>query len=392
MKPFILILSFCSLFILTPQNARANDGRFFTEGNQLLPILETDICLNREVLTITLTDNGWAEVDVIYTLFNPSNEKNICVGFEAPIPGGAVSSEYNPLGIHPYIKDFIVEVNNATTPFKNAVTSAWSKNKRTTFQQLDTTEWKIQDDEVGTLYNIKIDSCIEYSYTYYFQAQFKPGINTLHHHYRYLMSESVGYAFGLDYRLSPAIRWANHQIDDFSLIIRCPNTAKHFTVNDFGIKSDTLFQVIEGVGKTRRRSICTGDSKCEITEISLRNGAIRYHCVNFCPNTELEIVSGDNCALYQYDQDGNYVDRTVPFGFFYDRGPTQQLILKQEGCTKRIQRNLPYAHRGYVFKDKKLQQYFDKLWWYMPDATYKPTNKDFTPYEKERLSKKSNKL
>lgn len=388
MKPFFLTLSFLALFMLMPKGMQANDGAFFTEGNQLIPIQETDICLKSEVLTITLTDNGWAEVDVTYTLFNPSEEKNICVGFEAPSPGGAVLSEYNSLGIHPYIKDFLVEVNNTPTPFKNAITSAWSQNERSTFQPLDTTEWKFIDDEIGTLHNVEIDSCTTYSYTYYFQAKFKPGINTMHHHYRYLMNENVGYAFGLDYKLSPATRWANRQIDDFTLIIRCPNTAKHFTVNDFYAESEARFQVIEGVGKTRNRNIHTSDAQYKITEISLRNGAIRYHCNNFCPNKELEIISGDDYSLYQYDKDGNYVDCAVPFGFFYDRGPTQQLLMKQEGRTKRLQRNLPYAHRGYVFKDKKLQQYFDQLWWYMPDATYKPTQKDFTSYEKERLNTK----
>ena len=48
---------------------------------------------------------------------------------------------------------------------------------------------------------------------------------------------------------------------------------------------------------------------------------------------------------------------------------------------KRILRNLPYANRGYVFKDKTLQAYFNKLWWYMPDPTWQTSTADFTPHE-----------
>ncbi|MBQ2167784.1 MAG: YARHG domain-containing protein, partial [Prevotella sp.] len=47
----------------------------------------------------------------------------------------------------------------------------------------------------------------------------------------------------------------------------------------------------------------------------------------------------------------------------------------------RILRNLPYANRGYVFKDKWLNDYFNQLWWYMPDPTWQASSSDFTPRE-----------
>ena len=48
---------------------------------------------------------------------------------------------------------------------------------------------------------------------------------------------------------------------------------------------------------------------------------------------------------------------------------------------KRILRNLPYAHRGYVFKDQKLAAYFKSLWWYMPDPNWQQDTSDFTEEE-----------
>ena len=44
-------------------------------------------------------------------------------------------------------------------------------------------------------------------------------------------------------------------------------------------------------------------------------------------------------------------------------------------------KNVPFAYRGYVFKDKGLQAYFNKIWWYMPDPSYVPSTDDFTPRE-----------
>jgi hypothetical protein len=32
---------------------------------------------------------------------------------------------------------------------------------------------------------------------------------------------------------------------------------------------------------------------------------------------------------------------------------------------------MPFAYRGYVFKDKGLQRYFESTQWYIPDPNYK---------------------
>ena len=52
----------------------------------------------------------------------------------------------------------------------------------------------------------------------------------------------------------------------------------------------------------------------------------------------------------------------------------------------RILRNLPYANRGYVFKDQKLAAYFKSLWWYMPDPNWNQDTSDFTEEERKLVN------
>ena len=62
--------------------AYANDGAFYAEGNHLISIVETDIRVQKEVLTLNRVDDR-IEVTVYYEFFNPVGEKEVLVGFEA---------------------------------------------------------------------------------------------------------------------------------------------------------------------------------------------------------------------------------------------------------------------------------------------------------------------
>ena len=44
--------------------------------------------------------------------------------------------------------------------------------------------------------------------------------------------------------------------------------------------------------------------------------------------------------------------------------------LRFTDAEQRIMRNLPFAWRGYVFKSKDLQKYFESTTWYIPDPDY----------------------
>lgn len=378
MKRYLL-----SFFIMVvAMMATANDGVYFTSGNQLVPLQETNISVKKEILTISLLDDGYAKVDVYYEFNNPgTSAKSVLMGFEAD-PSYNDDYELHPSGIHPNIKNFTVEINGESISHKNAISNL---DKAGLFNPLaDAKNWEEGCEQYDVPGHENCGSPValykrgdhtkqinNYAYVYYFNATFKPGINKIHHTYNYNMSGDVMTSFRVPYKLSPAGRWANRQIDDFTLVIRADKTAKYIVV-DMNTFPGTKFTLKEGTGKI------------DGGEIALRNGAVSLHKQNFRPDKEheLQIESADiikNC--------------NAPFGAFYDRSSCVWLYQWWSNLEngyiddaykltpdqfKRIAKNLPYANRGHVFKDAWLKKYFSQLWWYMPDPSYKDDTSDFT--------------
>lgn len=361
-----------------------NDGVFFVNGNHLVPVMESDIALTKEVLTICLQDDGYAKVDVQYTLTNNGGEKLVIMGFEASAPYND-DVEFNPKGVHPYISDFTVEMNGKKLDYMNAVVKS-EYGKDCDFWPLDLKKWKsygevkMRDGEDlpdnSMLYDREKDSLIDFAYAYYFKAHFAPGKNKVHHTYRYKMSYGVGRTFEVPYWLLPAMRWSNRQIDDFTLRIKTPGTVKHFYMCD-SIFTQSPFVITGGVGKMKK----VKNWNEQFTEIVLRNGTVEWHARNFRPVSNFTIESAERL---NYD---NFI-----LGTFYDRSDMYNpsgFVLESDKSeeTLRILKNLPYASRGYVFKDQKLQKYFSQFWWYMPDPAWKPDTSDFTPREWKLINK-----
>ena len=95
-----------SLFSVTL--AYANDGAFYAEGNHLIPIVETDIRVQKEVLTLNRVDDR-IEVTVYYEFFNPVAEKEVLVGFEAEKPSIPINEESIKIfPEHPFMRNFKV--------------------------------------------------------------------------------------------------------------------------------------------------------------------------------------------------------------------------------------------------------------------------------------------
>ena len=371
---------FFMCLMLTVWTAKANDGVFFVNGNHLVPIHEEQIDLSKEVLTICIGDDGFARVDVQYELTNRGDAKTVIMGFQALAPYND-EVPLNKQGIHPYIYDFTVVMNNAPLPFSNAVVGS-VYGEHTDFMPLDLERWKAENEAelpeggwlaTDALYNAQMDSVVRFSYAYYFKADFKPGKNTVHHTYRYRMSYGVQRAFEVPYWLTPAMRWGNKQIDDFTLRIEVPNTAKHFIIPDLLFSAST-FNVTKGNGKVRKTTLWD----TPYVEIALRDGAVEWHSDNFKPEKDITITSADMLLASN--------TQTFLVGMFYDRSdnyiPSNFLQVSQSPKdVKRILLNLPYASRGYVFKDRKLRTYFSQMWWYMPDPAYKESTADFTARE-----------
>ena len=98
--------------------ASANDGVFYVNGNQIVPLQETDVAVTKEVLTISIQDDGYATVDVLYEFTNRGAAKVVDVGFEASAPYNT-DDELDKMGKHPYIYDFTVEMNGTKLPIRN---------------------------------------------------------------------------------------------------------------------------------------------------------------------------------------------------------------------------------------------------------------------------------
>lgn len=353
--------------------ARANDGVFYASGNQLVPLQETDIAVRKEVLTITLGDDGLATVEVDYELENPGKEKRVLMGFEAPSPSGN-TARFDSTGRHPFIQDFTVEMNGQSLPYAHAVCFSPIRHA---LEPVDFEQWKLEEHYGDHIQNQKTEEYREYAYVYHFQATFLPGLNRVRHTYRYRLSKDVATAFCLPYKLTPALRWANGQIDEFTLRIRVPQTAKHFVIDD-DIFQAASFHITEGTGKTRHNR--TADEQKSVQEVSLRNGTLEWKTRNFAPKDELYITSADHLF-----------SGTYPLGDFYDRSrafPTGMMEHQLTKSSRRILRNLPYAHRGYVFRNKNLQKFFEGQWWYMPDPDWQPSTDDFTLKEQEYIQGK----
>ena len=361
-KTTILLLAIC----LT---AAANDGVYYVNGSQLTPISETDISCAKEVLSIDICDDGFARVDVQYVFMNNGAEKTIDMGFEASAPYND-DSEFNPNGGHPHIFDFTVNLNGKTLSYTNSIVRMDSN-----FETLDPKKWKVDTEADGfQLVNTSTKESVEYAYAYVFKAHFNPGKNTIHHTYRYRMSHGVGRTFEVPYWLLPAKRWANHQIDDFTLRISTP-TWKQFLIED-NVFEGAQFRIVAGKGKIRHAPYKDIESH---TEIALKNGTVEWHKTNFDPKDNFTINSSDIYCMFT----DNY-----HLGDYYDRSDTYVPTWNPEDTAqeKRILRNLPYANRGYVFKDKGLREYFSNIWWYMPDPSWKQDTSDFTKKEWELVN------
>jgi hypothetical protein len=343
-------------------------------GNQLVPLQETNISIAKEVLTIAIGDDGYASVDVQYVFQNNGEAKTVTMGFQANAPYND-QTKLNPAGRHPYISDFVTVLNGNQLAYRNAVVA------ENDFEPLDLKRWKTTEgldfEQSDNLYDASCDSIVHFAYAYYFTAHFKPGRNEVHHTYRYRMSYGVARTFEIPYWLTPAMRWANRQIDDFTLRIKAENTAKHFVMADSLLQKAT-FRIIGDKGKVRH-DVRLLD--VPVVEIALRNAVAEWHQENFKPVDDLLIQAAD--LLYAFDA-------KAPLGSYYDRN--EHYVPNWKNMTedvspweKRILRNLPYAHRGYVFRDKQLQRYFSQLWWYMPDSTWVMSADDFTPHEQELI-------
>lgn len=356
--PILLILLLNTNLIL------ANDGAFYAKGNQLIPISETTISIKKEILSLKKIKDERIEVTVYYEFFNPGNDKELIVGFEAFSPAGDVNASPKN-GQHPYMRDFTVEMNGKMLKYDVAYVN-------------DTTYYQngiIKSKDLSSIESeITNENYVDFYYVYHFKTKFIKGLNIVKHTYNYDLSGSVDLHYDFEYVLTAANRWGNNQIDDFTLIMDLGefesfNVSKSF----FKDKEDWL---INGRGKSKDvEGYEYGHSEEDAVKFYLQKGTLIFSKKNFKPVDELFVYTENYWGIENLEY--------IPFSYYQQESigePTDEF-------QKKILMNLPFARRGYIFNNKELQDFYRNMDWYMPNPNYVPDVKFLSDLEKEWIMK-----
>lgn len=382
------IISFLLLFAICIY-VMANDGAFYARGNQLIPITNHDISVKKEVLSITRYGN-YAYIDVYYEFYNPKDAADVLMGFEAIAPSeyydyyDEFANGYLPNSTHPYIKDFSVKINDQFIDYKEYI--------------VNTDSGYYQNGQFSNYTEKDAEKYHRPLYVYAFTAHFEKGINIVQHRYRYQIGEQVELNYYLDYVLTAANRWANNQIDDFTLKIDMGDNRTFFIANDF-FNSEKDWSV-EGMGKMGTIHKGFDEWEHDRMDFHIQDGAAVFHKQNFHPNGELFLFEY-GCLHYfwnnvNYEENdseaqmiekekrawsdmntmtGTYLDFDKNAAFFIKTWESLDIRFSKKEA--KILKNLPFAYRGYIFKDKTLQSFFESTKWYVKNPEYKGKMEDF---------------
>ncbi|MEN7551509.1 YARHG domain-containing protein [Rapidithrix thailandica] len=354
-------------FVLTAALAKANDGAYYASGNHLIPINETTVSVSKEVLKIERVHEDYIKVTVDYIFHNPGAVKDILVGFEAPSPNGDVNGTPKN-GRHPYIENFKVIMNGEELSYKVAMVQDDAYYQNEQIKSISVQK------AMGDTFNPNEP---DFYYVYHFNTNFQPGTNTIKHEYQFKVSGSVDLAYDFHYILTAANRWANQQIDDFTLILDLGD----FT--DYNI-SQTFFTGFEyWTGATKFMDgtpLPYSETETQPLRVITNEATVVFKKKNFKPVDELYIYCKRNTQSLQ-TQTFDHTKLMLP----YNVADFKHLMNASNENAFKILRNLPFARRGYIFKNELIQKYFESLEWYQPNPSYQANVDLFGKEEREWL-------
>ena len=364
---FLVTYLLITLMMSGLSQAFGNDGAYTTSGNQLIPIVETDISVVKEVLSIVRDEYNIMHITVEYQFFNPGQDKTIMVGFEAVSPSGDVDA--TPInGEHPYIKDFRVLMNGSRLWYGTSIVADSFYIDHDTIAGMPLEEILKNDNS----------NYVDFNYVYFFTAHFKQGLNTLKHTYSFKSSNSVEFIYDLEYILTAANRWANGQIDDFTLNIDMGDfenfylnqtffdSTDHWGVNGFyKFQHDPAHPIFEDPAAV----------------FVVKDGPVTFHKKNFHPKGELFLYSMVDYFAVSMQEFDIHGDVLIPYSL-----TMSQLIDECANAESyQVLRNLPYALRGYHFKTDYIQEYYERQHWYREDPKYTASLESITEDERKWL-------
>ncbi|WNJ19041.1 YARHG domain-containing protein [Pontibacter sp. G13] len=340
------------ILTLSLSTLKANDGAFFMSGNQLIPVSETQVSVQKEVLKVERIHGDYLKVTVDYVFYNPGEAKRILVGFEAASPVGDVS--HTPKnGRHPYMENFLVQMNDQTLRYQVDMV-----NTNTYY-----VNGSIQDQRELIEQELAETDYPDYFYVYHFYANFQSGENRVHHEYEFRLSNSIDLVYNFNYILTAANRWANKQIDDFTLIVDMGD----FT--SFNI-AETFFQGPsnwKGVRKfVEGEKIPYATQNYGIMGVVVGDQPLEFKMKNFSPEGELKVYLLRNFEFVSGEVAFDFNAFELPYNWVN----FQYLLHTKDDDSYKILRNLPYARRGYIFKTPVIQQYYERMEWYVPNPDY----------------------
>lgn len=359
----LLLLSISLLAFIS--RISANDGVYYTSGNQLIPVVETRISVKKEILNIKRVGRDFL-VCVYYEMYNPDEARDLEVGFEANSPGGEGEGSLPLNGRHPYIYEFTVNMNEVNQDYKVAIVE---NDKYYKDGKYITAEWPKKDNGNAD------DEIFDFNYVYHFKAHFKKGLNKIIHTYRFASSGSVEFLYDLDYVLTAAMRWGNKQIDDFTLNIDVGDfQTLYIDPSFFKSHNDWLL-----IGKGNHHNNDTNDVFRNAAVFNIQKGTLCFQKQNFKTSGELFLFCRIPMQAYSLIDTFDCKKNDLFFQHFY---PPETAV---DETSLKILKNLPYARRGYVFKTKEIQDYFSKMSWYTPDPAYVATLSELTDEEQKWL-------
>jgi hypothetical protein len=335
---------------------QANDGVFYASGNTLIPVRETVVRMDKEVLTL-LRKGDKVFVTVEFEFFNPGPEKVETVGFVTPPASGDLPENMMQ---HPQIQDFTVVVNGEPLAF--AVFRA-----------------------EGSGFQLKEDVAQGDDFVYHFPTRFKSGLNKVRHTYSFTASSGVDLAYGIFYRLTTGTMWAGGQIGDFTLRIGMA-AGDYFTVPySFQQDGSPATWQLAGSGRLGTHKATMMDH--DFRTVRLSKGQVTFHATNFRPEIDLQVnVYPTFDAVYHWLDGGGAHDFTaVPMLLPPYSLSAEDLEPLSDGQL-RLLRNLHYAWYGYVFKDKSLNSYFANFNWYVPNPSLTMSKVPLNSDDKGRIA------